>query len=454
MFSSLTEKLQSAFSGLRKEKTISESNIQDAVKQIRLALLDADVNFTVVSQLIKKVKEDALGEKVTKSVRPEEQFISIMHEALCELMGKEEPKINLKQDPSVILLCGLQGAGKTTQAAKLAAYLKRKEYLKRPLLVACDLQRPGAVLQLQTLGNQIDVPVFVGEDGLKPHQIASLALEKAKREKYDVLIVDTAGRLHIDDLLMDELLEIKNKITPHEILFVANAAHGQDAVKTAMEFDKKMDITGSILTMLDGTTRAGAALSIVEVTKKPLKFEGTGEKVTDFQLFNPQSMADRILGMGDVINLVKKAQEHFDETEAKKLEEKLKKASFTYEDYLGQMSMVKKMGSLKGIMKMMPGMSELGDLDVSEKEFSKIESIILSMTKQERQGKVELEMSRRRRLSKGSGTTIDDVNRLVKGFKRLKQMMKDLPALQKKMAKTGFNPQSMFGSQFFNRFFS
>lgn len=454
MFSSLTDKFQSVFSLLQREKTLNETNIQEAVKQIRLALLDADVNFSVVSQLIKKVKEEALGEKVIKAVSPQQQFISVMHNALCDLMGKEEPRLNLKGEPSVIMLCGLQGAGKTTQAAKLAAYLKGKDLQKRPLLVACDLQRPGAILQLETLGSQINVPVFKGEMGEKPAEIARNAIQKAKREHFDVVIVDTAGRLHVDEALMEELIEIKKNVTPSEVLFVANAAHGQDAVKTAIEFDQKIEITGSILTMLDGTTRAGAALSIVEVTKKPLKFEGIGEKITDFQLFNPHSMADRILGMGDVINLVKKAQEHFDEGEAKKLEEKLKKASFTYEDYLGQMAMVKKMGSLKGIMKMMPGFSELGDLDVSEKEFQKIESIILSMTKAERQGKVDLEMSRRRRLASGSGTSLDDVNRLVKGFKRLKQMMKELPVLQKKMGKSGFNPQSMLGSQFFNRFFS
>jgi signal recognition particle subunit SRP54 len=454
MFSTLTEKFQSVFSFLHKEKTLNESNIHEAVKQIRLALLDADVNFSVVSQLIKRVKEDALGEKVIKSVQPQEQFISVMHEALCELMGKEEPYLNLKHDPSVIMLCGLQGAGKTTQAAKLAAFLKGKDFLKRPLLVACDLQRPGAILQLEILAKQIDVPVYKGEPSESAAEIAKKGLEKAKRERYDVVIIDTAGRLHIDEQLMQELLDIKNFTQPDEILFVANAAHGQDAVKTAIEFDQKVQITGSILTMLDGTTRAGAALSIVEVTKKPLKFEGVGEKITDFQLFNPQSMADRILGMGDVINLVKKAKEHFDEDETKKLEEKLKKASFTYEDYLNQMAMVKKMGSLKGIMKMMPGMGDLGDLDVSEKEFGRIEAIILSMTHAERQGKVDLEMSRRRRLAKGSGTSLDDVNRLVKGFKKLKQMMKDLPILQKKLAKSGFNPQSMLGSQFFNRFFS
>jgi len=454
MFSSLTEKFQGVFAALRKEKTLTETNIQEAVRQIRLALLDADVNFSVVSQLIKKVKEEAVGEKVLKSVKPQEQFISIMHDAIVDLLGKDEPRLHLKADPAVIMLCGLQGAGKTTQAAKLASYLKGKEFLKRPLLVACDLQRPGAILQLKTLGSQIDVPVFTGETTDSCSKIAKEALEKARKEKFDVVIIDTAGRLHIDEALMNELHEIKAAIEPHEILFVANAAHGQDAVKTALEFDQKIGITGSILTMLDGSTRAGAALSITEVTKKPLKFEGVGEKIADFQLFNPHSMADRILGMGDVINLVKKAQEHFDEQEALKMEEKLKKASFTYEDYLSQMAMVKKMGSLKGIMKMMPGFSEMGDLDVSEKEFQKIESIILSMTPKERQGKVDLEMSRRRRLALGSGTKLEDVNRLVKGFKRLKQLMKELPGLQKKLAKSGFNPQSMMGSQFFNRFFS
>lgn len=454
MFGALTDKFQSVFSTLRSEKRLNEQNIQDAVKQIRLALLDADVNFSVVSQFIKKVKEESLGEKVIKSVKPEDQFIKVVHDALVDLMGHEEPELHLKSEPSIILLCGLQGAGKTTQCAKLALLLKGKEYSKRPLLVACDLQRPAAILQLKTLGDQIQVPVFSIDGEKNPLVVAKQALEKAKKEHFDVLIVDTAGRLHIDESLMEELQGIKNLLNPHEILFVANAAHGQDAVKTAFEFDSKISITGSILTMLDGSTRGGAAISIVEVTKKPLKFEGIGEKIEDLQFFNPHSMADRILGMGDIINLVKKAELHFDEEQSKLMEEKLKKASFTFEDYLSQMAMVKKMGSLKGIMKMLPGMSNLGDLDVSEKEFQKIESIILSMTQNERQGKVELEMSRRRRLAKGSGTTIDDVNRLVKGFKRLKQMMKDLPQLQKKMAKSGFNPQAMMGSQFFDRFFS
>lgn len=453
MFSLLTEKFQGVFDFLRKEKSLNENNIQEAVKQIRLALLDADVNFSVVSQLIKKVREEAMGEKVLKAVRPHDQFIATMHQALVDLLGKEEPYLHLKGDPAVILLCGLQGAGKTTQAAKIASFLKGKQFMKRPLLVACDLQRKGAVLQLQTLGEQIQVPVFT-MDNAQPQAVAAQGLAYAKKNHYDVVIIDTAGRLHVDAALMQELKAIKDEVLPHEVLFVANAALGQDAVKTALEFDQQVGITGSILTMLDGTTRAGAALSIVEVTKKPLKFEGTGEKISDFQLFNPQSMADRILGMGDVINLVKKAQEHFDDTQAKELEDKLKKASFTFEDYLTQVQMIKKMGSLKGIMKMMPGFSEMGDLDVSEKEFKKMEAMILSMTPGERQGKVELEVSRRRRLAKGSATSLEEVNRLVKGFKRLKQVMKELPYLQKKMAKSGFNMQSMMGSQLFNRFFS
>ncbi len=453
MFSSLTEKIQTAFSLLRKEKMLNESNIQEAVKQIRLALLDADVNFSVVSQLIKRVKEESIGEKVVQNVKPEEQFIQIMHQALVDLMGKEEPKLNLKGNPAVILLCGLQGSGKTTQAAKLAAYLKRKEFQRTPLLVACDLQRPAAILQLEVLGSQAGVPVFK-LDSKDPVEVARLALEKAKKENFDTVILDTAGRLHVDQSLMEELVQIKKAVDPQEILFVANAAYGQDAVKTALEFDQKLEITGSILTMLDGTTRAGAALSIVEVTKKPLKFEGVGEKISDFQLFNPISMADRILGMGDVINLVKKAQEHIEEEEAQKIEEKIRKASFTYQDYLVQMGMIQKMGSLKGIMKMMPQMKGLGDFDQSEKEFKKIESMILSMTLSERSNRVELETSRRRRIAKGSGVSLDEVNRLVKGFKRLKQMMKELPGMQKKLSKGGLNKQSLMESQFFNRFFS
>ncbi|MBY0529368.1 MAG: signal recognition particle protein [Rhabdochlamydiaceae bacterium] len=437
MFGALTEKFQHLFSGLGGKKALTDENVADAVRQVRLALLDADVNYTVASQFVKRIKEKALGDTVTKSVTPGQQFIKIVHEELVALMGSDEAPLSLVSHPTVILLCGLQGSGKTTHCAKLAAYLQKKHVGKKVLLAACDLQRPAAVEQLKRLALQIDVPVFSIDGELNPVRVAEMALQKAKVEGFDVLIVDTAGRLHIDEDLMEQLEKIKARIEPQEILFVASAATGQDAVKTAAEFDKRIQITGTILTMLDGSARAGAAISIREVTLKPLKFEGIGEKIGDIQVFNPQSMADRILGMGDVINLVRKAEEVMDKEEGEALEKKLLKASFTYDDYLRQMGMVKKMGSLKSLLKMLPGMSGLGEMDIDEKEFNKIEAMISSMTLKERQERVELVPSRRRRVAMGSGTTIDDVNRMVKGFKRLKQFCKEMPGLKNQMMKKG-----------------
>lgn len=425
MFGSLTEKLTDIFTSLSGKKKLTEENVADAVREVRLALLDADVNYGVAKNLIKRVKDKALGEEVIKSVTPGQQFVKVIHDELVAVMGGAEAALCLDSKPSVVMLCGLQGAGKTTHAAKLAKFLLKKEFQKKPLLVACDLQRPAAIEQLKTLGAQIHVPVFALEGEKDPLTVAKQALKKAKDEGFDVLILDTAGRLHIDDALMHELEKIKAALNPKEVLFVANAATGQDAVTTAAEFDKRLGVTGTILTMLDGDTRAGAAISIYEVTGKPLKFEGVGEKLDDLQLFNPTSLADRILGMGDTINLVKMAKEHISEEEAEKLEEKMRKASFTYDDYLKQMQAVRKMGSLKGLMKMLPGMSKLPpDFDQSEKEFFKIEAIILSMTSRERQEKDELEMSRIKRIAKGSGTSIADVNKLKKSFKQSKQFFK------------------------------
>ena len=439
MFGSLTEKFQQMFSGLTGKKTLTEDNISDAMRQVRLALLDADVNYTVASNFVKKVKEKALGDTVIKSVSPGQQFTKLVHEELIALMGSEESPLEIKGSPNVILLCGLQGSGKTTQCAKLAAYLQKKHPGKRMLLAACDLQRPAAILQLKKLASHIDVPVFSIEGEKDPIRVAKDALQYARENGFDHLIVDTAGRLHIDEELMDQLVQIKAAVLPHEILFVASAATGQDAVKTAVEFDKHVQITGTILTMLDGSSRAGAAISIREVTNRPLKFEGVGEKIDDLQPFNPQSMADRILGMGDVINLVRKAQENIDEEESKALEKKILKASFTYDDYLKQMSMIKKMGSFKSLLKMLPGMSSLGDMDFDDKQFNQIEAMIHSMTLNERSEKEELVPSRRRRIASGSGTTIDDVNRMVKGFKKLKQISKDMPGLKNQMKKGGMN---------------
>lgn len=430
MLGMLTDKMQGLFSKLAGKKKLTDENISEAVSEVRLALLEADVNYSVAKTLVKRIKEKALGEEVLKSVAPGQQFIKIVHDELVALMGGSEVKVIIEGKPAVIMVCGLQGSGKTTHCAKLALHLKKTGEAKFPLLAACDLQRPAAVDQLQTLGAGIGVPVFAIAGEKDPLKVVKAALEHAKSNQNDVLILDTAGRLHIDDELMAQLEQIKDVAKPSEILFVANATTGQDAVNVAAEFDKRVAITGTILTMLDGNTRGGAAISIREVTGKPLKFEGVGEKVSDLQVFNPASMADRILGMGDTINLVRKAQEHIKEEDAKQLEEKIRSASFTYDDYLSQIQMVKKMGSLKGLMGMLPGMNKLKDLDIDEKEFFKVEAIIQSMTKDERTEKTELSVPRRKRVAKGSGTTIDDINKLVKSFKQAKQFFKNMPNMK------------------------
>ncbi|NGX47657.1 MAG: Signal recognition particle protein [Chlamydiae bacterium] len=429
MFDSIANKFTQLFSSLAGKKKLTEENISDAVRKVRLALLDADVNYSVASQFVRRVKEKALGDDVFKSVTPDQQFIKVVHEELIALMGTDEPELVMTGHPTVILMCGLQGAGKTTMTAKLALYLKKKKN-KKVLVAACDLQRPAAVEQLKRICAQSETEVVAIEGEKKPLKVAKAAHSRARKEGFDILIVDTAGRLHIDAPLMNELKDLKKALDPQEILFVANATTGQDAVKTAQEFDNTLGITGSILTMLDGSARAGAAISITEVTKKPLKFEGIGEHIDDIQVFNPKSMADRILGMGDVVNLVKKVEEHIDEEESAKLEKKMRRAAFTYDDYLKQIGMMKKMGSFKSLLKMVPGMSNLGDLDISEKEFQKTEAIIQSMTPIEREERVELIPSRRHRIANGSGTSIDDVNRLVKGFKKLKKLCKSMPKMK------------------------
>ncbi|MFN0065909.1 MAG: signal recognition particle protein [Chlamydiales bacterium] len=422
MFGTLSEKFTDIFASMVGKRKLSEENISEAVREVRLALLDADVNYTVTKNFIKRVKEKALGEKVIKSVTPGQQFIELLHEELVELMGGGEAKLNLNGKPAVVMLCGLQGSGKTTQSAKLAKYLSKQG--KRVALAACDLQRPAAVQQLQTLGKDLGIPVFSIEGEKDPLKVTKEALQCAVRGLFDVLILDTAGRLHIDSELMKELTKIKNVAKPTEVLFVANAATGQDAVTTAQVFEEQLGITGSILTMLDGDTRGGAAISIREVTGKPLKFEGIGERMDDLQLFNADSMADRILGMGDTINLVKQAKEHISEKEADEMEEKMRKASFTYEDYLKQMQAVRKMGSFSKLMKMMPGGAKIPDFAEKEKEFFKIEAIILSMTKRERQEKDLLDISRCKRIARGSGTDLAAVNKLKKSFKQSKQFFK------------------------------
>ncbi len=428
MLGALTQKLQGVFAKLGGKRKLSDDNIAEAVGEVRLALLEADVNYSVTKAFIKGVKEKALGEDLLKSVTPGQQFIKIVHDELVALMGSGEAKLDLEGKPAVIMVCGLQGAGKTTHCAKLARYLVKEGQCRKPLLVACDLQRPAAVEQLMTLGKQIGVAVFTSPGEQDPVKVAKAALKEAAAHDHDLVIVDTAGRLHIDEEMMQQLERVKATINPSETLFVANATTGQDAVNAAAEFNKRVAITGSILTMLDGNARGGAAISIREVTGKPLKFEGVGEKIEDLQPFHPKSMADRILGMGDTINLVRKAQEHMDEGQAHELEEKIRKATFTYDDYLTQMQAMKKMGSIKNLLGMLPGMSQLGDLNIDDKEFGKIEAIILSMTADERMEKEELVPSRRKRIASGSGSKMEDVNKLVKSFKQAKQFFKNMPA--------------------------
>ncbi len=427
MFGALTDKLQNVLAKVGGKRKLSEANISEAVGQVRLALLEADVNYGVTKTFVKRVKTKALGEEVLKSVAPGEQFIKVVHDELVTLMGQDEAELALDATPAVIMVCGLQGSGKTTQCAKLARYLSKEKKGSKILLAACDLQRPAAVEQLRTLGEQAGVDVFHIEGENDPVKVAKGAVKQAKEQGYDILIVDTAGRLHIDETMMEQLQQVRKVVQPHEVLFVANATTGQDAVNVAAEFNTRVEVTGTILTMLDGNTRGGAAISIREVTGKPLKFEGIGERLDDLQAFHPKSMADRILGMGDTINLVKRAQEHIDDEQAEALEKKIRKATFTYDDYLNQMQSVKKMGSIKSLLGMLPGMSKLGDLDVNEKEFMKVESIILSMTPSERMEKSELIPARRKRIASGSGTKMEDVNKLVKSFKQAKQFFKNMP---------------------------
>ncbi len=430
MLGVLTDKMRETFSKLMREKKLTEENISDAVSEVRLALLEADVNYAVAKAFVKRVKERTLGDKVIGSVSAGQQFIKLVHDELVQLMGGGESTLNLTSKPSIILMCGLQGSGKTTHTAKLARYLRKKNLSVNPLVAACDLQRPAAVEQLKTLAATAGATFFSIPNESDPLKVARAALEFARANNHDVLIVDTAGRLQIDAELMEQLSQIKRALNPNEVIFVANATTGQDAVNVAAEFNTKIGVTGSILTMLDGNTRGGAAISIREVTGKPLLFEGVGEKIDDMQLFNPQSMADRILGMGDTINLVKRAQEHISEEDAKSLEQKMRTASFTYEDFLSQIQMVKKMGSLKGLLGMLPGMSQMKDLPLNEKDFFKTEAIIHSMTKGERSERCELTPPRRKRLAAGSGTSIEDVNKLVKSFKHAKQFFKNMPNMK------------------------
>ncbi len=426
MFDSLSERLERSFKILKGEGKITEINIAEALKDVRRALIEADVNYKVAKNFIDTVKEKALGQNVLISVKPKEMIIKIVHDELAELMGGETAELNLQSRPSVILMAGLNGAGKTTLSGKLALLLKTKKH-RNPLLVACDVYRPAAVEQLRVLAEQIQVPIYMNLESKDPVQIAREGVLEAKSKGYDTVIVDTAGRLAIDEELMQEIAAIKDACQPDETLFVVDAMTGQDAVNTAKEFNDRLDYDGVVLTKLDGDTRGGAAISIRTVVNKPIKFVGTGEKMEALDQFHPSRMADRILGMGDIISLVERAQQQFDEKEARKLQEKIQKNKFDFEDFYNQIQQIKKMGNIKDLASMIPGVGKaLKDVDIDDNAFKSIEAIIQSMTPKERRNPDLLmrQATRKTRIAKGSGTSIQDVNRLIKQFDQMRKMMK------------------------------
>ena len=424
MFENLSERLERSFKILKGEGKITEVNVAETLKDVRKALLDADVNYKVAKTFTDTVKEKALGQNVLTAVRPSQLMVKIVHDELATLMGGDTVELQVKGHPAVILMSGLQGSGKTTMSGKLALMLKNKKN-RRPLLAACDVYRPAAIDQLSVLGEQIDVPVYKEEGNKNPIQIAQNAIKEAKAKGYDVVIVDTAGRLAVDEQMMQEIAAIKEAVTPDQILFVVDAMTGQDAVNTAKEFNDRLDFTGVVLTKLDGDTRGGAALSIRSVVNKPIKFIGTGEKMEAIDLFHPNRMADRILGMGDVVSLVERAQEQFDEEEAKKLQRKLARNQFDFNDFLAQIEQIKKMGKIKDLMAMIPGVGKaVKDLDIDDNAFKSVEAIIHSMTPKERANPDIINASRRDRIARGSGTTVQEVNRLMKQFEQIRKTMK------------------------------
>ncbi len=424
MFENLNEKLERSFKLLKGQGKITEINVAETLKEVRRALLDADVNFKIAKSFTENVRKKALGLDVLNSVKPSQLMVKIVHDELAELMGGKFVDINLKGNPSVILIAGLQGSGKTTFAGKLAKMLKSKKG-RHPLLVACDVYRPAAIEQLKILGEQIGVPVFTEEGNRNPVKIALEAIRQAKLQGNDVVIIDTAGRLAIDQEMMNEISAVKDAVKPHEILFVVDSMTGQDAVNTAKEFNDRLDFDGVVLTKLDGDTRGGAALSIRSIVDKPIKFVGTGEKLDALDNFHPERMADRILGMGDIVSLVEKAQEQFDEVEARKLQQKLAKNQFSFSDFLKQIQQIKKMGNLKDLAGMIPGMGKaLKDVQIEDDAFKHIEAIIYSMTPAEREDPMLLNGSRRKRIADGSGTNIQEVNRLIKQFAETRKMMR------------------------------
>lgn len=437
MFQNLTEKLANAFKKFRNKGKLTEADIKEGMREVKLALLEADVNFKVVKDFIKSVTERAVGAEVLESLLPAQQIVKIVNEELIKLMGSETPKINISpKPPTVIMMVGLQGAGKTTHTGKIANLYKQKS--KSPLLVACDVYRPAAVDQLKIVGESVNIPVFSMGTKISPVEIAKAGVEHAKKNGNDMVLIDTAGRLHIDEELMDELVNIKNAVNPTEILLVVDAMTGQDAVNVAKSFNDLLDITGVVMTKMDGDTRGGAALSVKYITGKPIKFIGTGEKLDAIEVFHPDRMASRILGMGDILSLIEKAEAAYDEKNAKEMEKKLREQTFTLDDFLDQMKQLKKMGNIEQLVGMMPGVKPgaLKDAQLDESQMGRIEAIILSMTKAERTKPEIINGSRRKRIAKGSGTSVEEVNKLLRQFDQMKKMMKQL---------TGMGKRRMFG---------
>ena len=437
MFENLSEKLERSFKVLKGEGRITEINVAEILKEVRKALLDADVNYKVAKQFTDTVKAKAMGMNVLTAVKPGQLMVKIVHDELAELMGGQAVDIETNGSPAIILMSGLQGSGKTTFSGKLAQMLRTKR-AKRPLLVACDVYRPAAIEQLRVLGEQIGVPVYTEPENKKPVEIAQNAIKEARKQNNDLVIIDTAGRLAVDEEMMNEIAALKKAVNPQEILFVVDAMTGQDAVNTAKAFNDRLDFTGVVLTKLDGDTRGGAALSIRTVVNKPIKFVGTGEKMEALDVFHPERMADRILGMGDIVSLVERAQEQYDEEEARRLQKKIAKNQFDFNDFIGQIQQVKKMGNLKDLASMIPGVGKaIKDIDIDDDAFKSIEAIIQSMTPTERSHPEVLNSSRRQRIARGSGTSIQEVDRLIKQFDAMRKMMR--------MMTQGKNPARMMG---------
>ncbi|WP_158737670.1 signal recognition particle protein [Alteribacillus sp. YIM 98480] len=441
-FEGLAERLQATFDKMKGRGKVSEADVKEMMREVRLALLEADVNFKVVKKFVNDVKERAVGQEVMKSLTPGQQVIKVVNEELTKLMGGEQSKIaHAQKPPTVVMMVGLQGAGKTTTTAKIANYL-RKNNNRKPLMAAADIYRPAAIDQLNTLGKQLDMPVFSLGDQVNPVDIASGAVSQAKEEHQDYVLIDTAGRLHVDEQLMGELQEIKDTVQPDEILLVVDAMTGQDAVNVAESFNEQLGLTGVVLTKLDGDTRGGAALSVKAVTETPIKFAGMGEKVDQLEPFHPERMASRILGMGDVLSLIEKAQTNVDEERAKELEKKIRSADLTFDDFLEQLEQVRSMGPLDELLAMMPGANKkaMKNIQIDESQIGRVEAIVRSMTAHEKQNPSVMNASRKRRIAKGSGTTIQDVNRLLKQFEDMKKMMKQMTSMQKgkKKGKGGF----------------